>query len=302
MAKIFVSYSRKDKNEVYPIVEMLQQNGYECWIDKKRINSGEVFKQLIIEAINECDVFLYMMSENSVKSEWVKKEYCLAKRKDKKIIPVLLKGAEYCDEIMFDWADVDYIDASKSGWKKKILENLHRMLDEKEEISLLDSISTIDLLKTIFKLKSEGRLEMSDYYSLLESVKEINVKGNSEIEKINACISQVVEKFTDMLHHNKECEDEMSEKINANKMFLHELEEKGDPSAENFRKSLRIVEEHMLRSLENSKIEEQEMLVKLEELYNRHKMIMNFIEENKRELWKQLLNCKKDPAQDVSMV
>ncbi len=110
MAKIFISYARKDKDEVYPVLEFLEKNGYECWIDKYGIESGDQFKKVIITAINQCEVFLYMLSGNSVNSEWVEKEYSYAKRKSKRIIPFFLKGAAEIDEIIFDWDIIDHID------------------------------------------------------------------------------------------------------------------------------------------------------------------------------------------------
>lgn len=128
MAKIFISYARKDKDEVYPILDLLEQKGYDCWIDKNGIESGDEFKSIIITAINECQVFLYMLSENSVQSEWVKKEYSHAKRKGKDIIPIFLKGANDNDDIMFDWDIIDHIDTELNGWQEKILNDIQKKI------------------------------------------------------------------------------------------------------------------------------------------------------------------------------
>lgn len=126
MSKVFISYARKDKDEVYPIVDELERNGFDCWIDKEGIESGSVFKKVIISAINECEVFVYMFSKNAFDSEWVDKEYDHARAKKKHIIPVMLKGAAKNEDIMFDFRRIDYIDTCKDGWKEKLINNLEK--------------------------------------------------------------------------------------------------------------------------------------------------------------------------------
>lgn len=139
MAQIFISYARKDKDEVYPIVDELKRNGFECWIDKEGIESGSVFKKVIISAINECSVFVYMFSKNAFDSEWVNKEYDQAKAIGKHIIPIMLKGTSKNEDIMFDFRRVDYIDTDIDGWKEKLLRNLKshfgRSASETEDFS-----------------------------------------------------------------------------------------------------------------------------------------------------------------------
>lgn len=130
MSQIFISYARKDSDEVYPIVDMLESNGFKCWIDKDGIESGDQFKSIIIKAINESEVFLYMLSDNAVNSEWVKKEFGHATRKQKRIIPIFLKGASQNDYIMFDFSHIDYIDICAGGWKEKLLRDLRKQVEK----------------------------------------------------------------------------------------------------------------------------------------------------------------------------
>ncbi|MCQ2188410.1 MAG: toll/interleukin-1 receptor domain-containing protein [Paludibacteraceae bacterium] len=139
MAKVFISYARKDIEEVYPIVDLLEKNGIDCWIDFTGIESGEEFKKVIIAAINECSEFLYMLSDNAVDSEWVGKEFGHAKRKGKRIIPVLLKGATQNDEIMFDWDQIDYVDTENEGWQEKLLRAVKKQCGIGEDKSKVTS-------------------------------------------------------------------------------------------------------------------------------------------------------------------
>lgn len=57
---LFISYSRKDSGLVLEIAEKLTESGYDVWIDKKGINSGDEFRTTIVKAIRNSDVFLFI--------------------------------------------------------------------------------------------------------------------------------------------------------------------------------------------------------------------------------------------------
>lgn len=143
MAQIFISYARKDKDEVYPIVEELKDNGLDCWIDLNGIETGSQFKDIIISAIDSCSVFLYMLSENTLKSEWCQKEYNYANG-DKKIYPVLLRGAKGNKKLLFDFSTMDCIDIYDTNQKEKLIRDLKKSQGSstaiKEEIQSKGSV------------------------------------------------------------------------------------------------------------------------------------------------------------------
>jgi len=91
MGHIFVSYSHKDKDYVHRLADALQSEGFEVWIDD-RIDYGTRWTRVIEDAVDSCDVFILVASENSHKSEWVQNELLRAQRKEKKIFPILLSG------------------------------------------------------------------------------------------------------------------------------------------------------------------------------------------------------------------
>ena len=41
---LFISYSRKDSEQVLSVVEKLQERGFTIWIDKDGTESGDAFK------------------------------------------------------------------------------------------------------------------------------------------------------------------------------------------------------------------------------------------------------------------
>ena len=93
---IFISYSRKDFDEVSSILEFLKTSipGLTYWFDIDGIESGDEFEDKIISAIDNSAYVLFALSENSISSVWTKDEVMYAKNTDKKVIPILLKGAE----------------------------------------------------------------------------------------------------------------------------------------------------------------------------------------------------------------
>ncbi len=83
---VFISYSSKDEDTANMIVEGLSERGVRCWkAGEYTINSGEDFRQKIADALNECKIFLIILSKNSMASPWCKIELTEALRKNKKI-------------------------------------------------------------------------------------------------------------------------------------------------------------------------------------------------------------------------
>ena len=127
--RIFISYSRKDKDLVLSIVDHIQKAvGVKCWIDEKGIESGEQFKDVIMAAIDKCEIVIFMMSENSLKSSFTKKEVNYADHMKKRIVPVILDGDELRGWFVFDFAGADYIIASNPEHVAKLIRNLKSWL------------------------------------------------------------------------------------------------------------------------------------------------------------------------------
>lgn len=129
---IFISYSRHDKEAVFPFVEQINKAlNLECWIDLEGIESGEQFENVIIKAIDECKVVLFMLSDSSLKSEWTKREVYYAEGEGKRIVPVLVKGDKLRGWFKFHFSNVDFIDIRSGEQKEKLIRNLKAWLDKR---------------------------------------------------------------------------------------------------------------------------------------------------------------------------
>lgn len=117
--ELFLSYSRKDLEQVKVIKDELEQaTGINCWMDLDGIESGEQFVNVIISAISRSDTLLFMMSEASMKSEWALDELDFAKRKRKRIVLVAIDDVEMTDKFYFHYHKYDII-----NWKDRIQRN-----------------------------------------------------------------------------------------------------------------------------------------------------------------------------------
>ncbi len=123
---LFISYSRKDFEEVSALIEKIKAAlpGISYWFDIDGIESGDDFEDKIISAIDNSSYVLFAMSENSIGSKWTKDEVTYAKNTDKKVIPVLLKGAQMKGWFLFKFARVDCIDSTNQLQMDKLLHNL----------------------------------------------------------------------------------------------------------------------------------------------------------------------------------
>ena len=64
MARIFISYKRVDKDKVFKIKDQIEVAlGEKCWIDIDGIESNAQFINVIVKAIRECEVVLFMYSK-----------------------------------------------------------------------------------------------------------------------------------------------------------------------------------------------------------------------------------------------
>ena len=92
--KVFLSHSHADKNIVEKLKNVLEDNGIKTWYDDIDMNIGDIVNEKIIEGITQSDCFLFVISPNSVKSNWVKYElseaYHQCITENKKIFPVLI--------------------------------------------------------------------------------------------------------------------------------------------------------------------------------------------------------------------
>lgn len=78
----FISYSTKDEEFAQRLYADLQSKGVRCWFSPKDAKSGQKLHEQIFEAIRVYQKLLLVLSEHSMKSEWVKTEIAEARQRE----------------------------------------------------------------------------------------------------------------------------------------------------------------------------------------------------------------------------
>lgn len=137
--EIFISYSRKDLEKVKAIKKELEQViGTECWMDLEGIESGSIqFPSVIVDSINNCRAFLFMLSINSQSSKYALRElnYAMKKaevNKQKHVVIVNIDNCQMCDEFDFMYGLVDTISWNDRSQHNKLIKDLTKWLGKKE--------------------------------------------------------------------------------------------------------------------------------------------------------------------------
>ena len=136
--RIFISYKRVDKERVDALRKDIEQaTGETCWIDRDGIESDAQFVKVIMKAIDQCEVFLFMRSKehNNItnhSTDWTIREvnYALAKRK--RIVFISLDNAPLSDWFKFMFPQQQETDASDATKLEHLYADLRSWLKVEE--------------------------------------------------------------------------------------------------------------------------------------------------------------------------
>ena len=139
---VFISYSRKDWALVEPFYDGLTALGYDIWIDKDGIESGDAFKKTILRAIKSSRCVVFFSSCNSNVSEWTAKEIGVAVKSQIPIIPVRFDDSDYNEDVQFDLINLDFTDYSKPEERERQMSRFLRSIRKKlgEKVKPVESV------------------------------------------------------------------------------------------------------------------------------------------------------------------
>jgi hypothetical protein len=144
----FISHSSKDKEIVQRIYSDLQAAGVRCWLAHEALKAGDDIYAGINEAIRIYDKVLFVLSSNSLKSEWIQIEVEKALQKERRssekvLFPIRLDNAIF--QSNDDWAVnlrakyiIDFSNWEKEEEYKKAISRLIRDL----KLSIATEIKT----------------------------------------------------------------------------------------------------------------------------------------------------------------
>jgi hypothetical protein len=112
MSHLFISYSRRDTEEVTLIAQALKDAGHTVWLDTSAIQGGARWQGEIVRGIEDADVFVVMLSPDAVKSENVEREVGLAYTTSKSILPVMLHRTEVLERLKYAISGLEVVNIS----------------------------------------------------------------------------------------------------------------------------------------------------------------------------------------------
>ena len=134
LSQIFISYKRDDLDMVWSIKDIIEKHtGENCWIDLDGIESDAQFANVIIKAINQAKVFLFMYSSKHTESEdyendWTIREINFAQKKKKRIVFVNIDGSKLTDWFELIFGTKQQINAKSSKAMKKLCSDIQKWL------------------------------------------------------------------------------------------------------------------------------------------------------------------------------
>ena len=146
---IFVSYAHADRETVYPIIELLQNNGYHVWYDEG-LHIGNDWRDELADKIQICRAFIFMQSNASVKSAYCKDEIYAADSEMKKRM-----DDKDTDEDGLPFLTIKLDESDVSGGLRMILNTKQKVngvnVSAKEIIQQLIGSSKLDACRDQFR-------------------------------------------------------------------------------------------------------------------------------------------------------
>jgi len=179
MNTVFISYeTTTGLSFARHLKKSLNKHEISSFVAEKDIEPGTASSQIIQENIRECKFFVLILTITALKSPEVKKEFSLARKLNKDIIPCIKSGLEeYIEDECKDMLDFQYIQFET---KEELANNVVEALLKKEISNLKGSLRR---LKTVTRREIVDSL-LSDLVSAKDEIyiwlTEPNVDPNEE--------------------------------------------------------------------------------------------------------------------------
>ncbi|MBQ7340080.1 MAG: leucine-rich repeat protein [Clostridia bacterium] len=167
---VFISYSTKDQEKASRVHDFLTENGINAWIASKDIHGGEDFANEITNAVNGCDCFVFVMSQNSDDSPHCINELSLAFSGRKKIIPLKIQEFTLSKTSTYFLQRAQWVNAV-DNFELGLKEMLNQMGKEASEETFLDQEKIQfekqekNLIKRAYLFLEEGKFAEADKYA-----------------------------------------------------------------------------------------------------------------------------------------
>ena len=184
MSSVFLCHNSKDKPFAAGLASKLAAEDIKVWIDEAEIKIGDSLSEKIGSAIDEMSCFVIILSNNSIGSQWVKRELQDVIQKkfvEKRVImlPLLLNEVDLPpflrDKKYADFTDVDNFDES--------FEQLLTVLKPAATQRFIDNITSFEVRRVIRK-KTNTRCQVDGNDIVIVDISKENLGFLSNIQFI----------------------------------------------------------------------------------------------------------------------
>ena len=95
MSLAFISYSSRDREVARRVAEMVRVLGFKIWMDEGALAPGQPIAAELADAVAQVQVFIIILTKNSIESGWVQNELNLA-------LARMVEGAVHVVPLVFD--------------------------------------------------------------------------------------------------------------------------------------------------------------------------------------------------------
>ena len=168
--RAFISYCSKDKPVADAVCHRLEENGIPCWIAPRDVTSID-WAGSIMRGLHNCNIFVVVISANSIVSPEVLKEVTEATRCCEYILPFKVDREEMSEKLRYHLAPCHWVEAMTPPLEAHIQELIHRInhLSEQDSVYL-----------------NHGRLKLKERILLPRNT---FLGRDNEIAEIAACLN-----------------------------------------------------------------------------------------------------------------
>lgn len=92
--RIFISYSRADASIADELADALTSQGFDVTIDRRNLEFGAKWQAELADFIRLSDTVIWLVSDASIRSEWVNWELDEVARRNKRLVPVMVGNTQ----------------------------------------------------------------------------------------------------------------------------------------------------------------------------------------------------------------
>jgi hypothetical protein len=110
--QIFISHAEEDASSARAVCQVLEKQGFRCWLSFRDIPAGAQWDANIVAAISKSRALVLLFSAKANESPHVRRELGLAADRDVPIMPVRLDATKESDSVAYYLVGIQWIDGS----------------------------------------------------------------------------------------------------------------------------------------------------------------------------------------------